>query len=39
VDSLLTLIPTLPGYTNASVSTATQAACQAVLGSAAVTLQ
>ena len=39
VNSLLTLIPTLSGYTNASVSTATQAACQAVLGSAAVTLQ
>jgi hypothetical protein len=39
VDALLTRIPNLPGYANASVATATRAACQAVLGSAAVTLQ
>jgi hypothetical protein len=37
VDALLQLIPTLNSA--ATVSTATQAACQAVLGSAAVTLQ
>jgi hypothetical protein len=37
VDALLQLIPTL--NSTATVSTATQAACQAVLGSAAVTLQ
>jgi cytochrome c553 len=39
VDSLLQLIPTLSGYSNATVSTATQAACAAALGSAAVMLQ
>ncbi len=39
VDSLLQLIPTLTGYSNATVSTATQAACTATLGSAAVMLQ
>ena len=39
VDSLLQLIPTLTGYGNATVSTATQAACTATLGSAAVMLQ
>jgi hypothetical protein len=39
VDSLLLLIPTLSGYGNATVSTATQAACAATLGSAAVMLQ
>jgi Concanavalin A-like lectin/glucanases superfamily len=37
VDALLQRIPTL--NSSATVSTATQAACQAVLGSAAVTLQ
>jgi hypothetical protein len=37
VDALLQKIPTL--NSSATVSTATQAACQAVLGSAAVTLQ
>ncbi len=37
VDALLQRIPTLG--TNATVATATQAACNAVLGSAAVTLQ
>ena len=39
VDSLLQLVPTLSGYSNATVSTATQAACAATLGSAAVMLQ
>ncbi len=39
VDALLQLIPTLPGYSTATVSTATQAACTATLGSAAVMLQ
>jgi cytochrome c553 len=39
VDSLLQLIPTLSGYGSATVSTATQAACAAALGSAAVMLQ
>jgi Concanavalin A-like lectin/glucanases superfamily len=39
VDSLLQLVPTLSGYSNATVSTATQAACSATLGSAAVMLQ
>jgi len=39
VDSLLQLIPTLPTYSSATVSTATQAACNAALGSAAVMLQ
>jgi cytochrome c553 len=39
VDSLLQLIPTLSGYSSATVSTATQAACAATLGSAAVMLQ
>jgi concanavalin A-like lectin/glucanase superfamily protein len=39
VDSLLQLVPTLAGYSNATVSTATQAACAATLGSAAVMLQ
>ena len=39
VDSLLQLIPTLSGYGSATVSTATQAACAATLGSAAVMLQ
>jgi hypothetical protein len=39
VDSLLQLVPTLSGYSNATVSTATQAACAATLGSLAVTLQ
>ena len=39
VDNLLQLIPALSGYSNASVATATQAACTATLGSAAVMLQ
>jgi concanavalin A-like lectin/glucanase superfamily protein len=39
VDALLQLIPTLPSYGNATVSTATQAACAATLGSAAVMMQ
>jgi hypothetical protein len=39
VDSLLQLVPTLSGYSNATVSTATQAACTATLGSLAVMLQ
>jgi hypothetical protein len=39
VDSLLQLVPTLSGYSNATVSTATQAACAATLGSLALTLQ
>ncbi|HYC10265.1 MAG TPA: LamG domain-containing protein, partial [Steroidobacteraceae bacterium] len=39
VDNLLQLVPTLSGYSNATVSTATQAACAATLGSAAVMLQ
>jgi hypothetical protein len=39
VDSLLQLIPTLSGYGSATVATATQAACAAALGSAAVMLQ
>jgi Concanavalin A-like lectin/glucanases superfamily len=39
VDSLLQLVPTLSGYSNATVSTATQAACAATLGSLAVMLQ
>jgi Concanavalin A-like lectin/glucanases superfamily len=39
VDSLLQLVPTLAGYSNATVSTATQAACAATLGSAAAMLQ
>jgi hypothetical protein len=39
VDALLQLVPTLSGYSNATVSTATQAACAATLGSLAVMLQ
>jgi hypothetical protein len=39
VDNLLQLVPTLSGYSGATVSTATQAACAAALGSAAVMLQ
>jgi hypothetical protein len=39
VDALLQKIPTLAGYGSANVQTATQAACTAVLGSAAVMLQ
>jgi hypothetical protein len=39
IDSLLQLVPTLPNYSGATVQTATQAACTAALGSAAVMLQ
>jgi hypothetical protein len=39
IDALLQLVPTLPTYGSATVSTATQAACTAALGSAAVMLQ
>jgi hypothetical protein len=39
VDNLLQLIPTLQLTYTPTVSQATQAACTAVLGSAAVTLQ
>ncbi|HZO24033.1 MAG TPA: LamG domain-containing protein [Steroidobacteraceae bacterium] len=39
LNHLLTLIPTLPGEASTTVSKATQAACTAALGSAAVVLQ
>ncbi|MBV9345611.1 MAG: LamG domain-containing protein [Gammaproteobacteria bacterium] len=38
-DALLTRIPTLQGYGNATVATETTAVCTAVLGSAALSLQ
>jgi len=38
-NALLTRIPTLQGYGNATVGTETTAVCTAVLGSAALSLQ